>query len=182
MKTALALAATLLATTACSTLMGDREGGMDQMSSAATDMTPTAAMPFMRMAAAGDLYEIDSSRLALTKTQNAQVRQFAQTMITDHTKTTATLKAQARTAGLSPPTPMLMPMQRDDMARLRPLTGAAFDREYLSQQAAAHRMALALQQNYASSGDTPALRTAASAAVPIIQSHIDMLGRIDAAM
>ncbi len=176
----------LLATAACTNMNGS-DGAMGQMSRSsaadmAMDMTPTSAEPFVRMASAGDLYETQSSNLALTKSQNAQVRQFAQTMITDHAKTTATLMTQARAAGLTPPTPTLTPMQRDDIARLRGLSGAAFDREYLSQQGMSHRMALSLNQTYAAGGDTPALRTAATAAVPIIQSHIDMLGRITGAM
>ena len=185
MKTVFApvlLATALLATAGCAN-MGT--GSMDQGSMStdmATDMTPTAAMPFMKMAAAGDLYETRSSQLALAKSRDPAIRQFAQTMITDHAKTTATLKAQARAAGLTPPTPMLSPMQRDMVARLTPLTGAAFDREYTSQQGTSHQMALALNQTYAASGDTPALRTAANAAVPIIQNHIAMHARLPGAM
>ena len=186
MKTVFAAAA-LLATAGCAGMgmsgdQGARATDTTATGTMATDMTPTAAMPFMAMAAAGDLYEIESSRLALGKSQNADVRRFAQTMITDHTKTTATLKAQARAAGLTPPTPTLMPMQRDNIAKLRPLTGAAFDREYTMQQGASHQMALELNQGYAANGDTPALRTAASGAVPIIQNHIAMHHQLPGAM
>ena len=181
MKTAiLPLALALAATSACSS-MGGSDMAMDQ-SGRSADMTPTAAMPFMMKAAAGDLYETQSSQLALTKSQNAQVRQFAQQMITDHAKTTATLKAQARAAGMTPPTPTLSSMQRDMMAKLRPLTGAAFDREYTMQQGTSHQMALDLNQTYAAGGDTAELRTAASAAVPIIQNHIAMHHSLPGAM
>ena len=180
--------AAVLATAGCtSTGMNSMDQGAQSADAMGPDamamnMTPTAAVPFMTMAGAGDLYEMDSSRLALTKSQNADVRRFAQMMITDHMKTTATLKAQARSADLTPPTPTLSPMQRDNIARLRPLSGAAFDREYLSQQSTSHQMALGLNQNYAANGDTPALQTAANGAVPIIQSHITMLQGLNAPM
>jgi putative membrane protein len=136
-------------------------------------MTPTTRAAYVRMAAASDLYEIQSSQLAQSRTQNGGVRDFAAMMVQDHTTTTSQLMSAAQASGMSPMTPMLMPMQRDMMRRLQAAQGAAFDREYLNQQVTAHQMALALHQNYASSGDTPALRQVAATAVPIVQQHYD---------
>jgi putative membrane protein len=50
--------------------------------------------------------------------------------------------------------------------------GANFDRVWLQQQMMAHQQALALQRGYAANGDTPALRQAAAAAVPVIEGHL----------
>jgi putative membrane protein len=94
-------------------------------------------------------------------------------LVGDHTTTTQQLMVAARSAGLNPPPPMLLPMQRDMMARLRAASGADFDRVYLDQQVQAHQTALSLHQNYAQNGDVPALRTVAGTAVPIIQGHLD---------
>jgi putative membrane protein len=49
----------------------------------------------------------------------------------------------------------------------------------IDQQVTAHEMALSLHQNYASSGDTPALRKTAQAAVPIIQQHLTTAQQLD---
>jgi len=124
------------------------------------------------MASASDLFEIQSSQLALTKAQRPEVRQFAQMMIDHHTQTTAALTQAATASGMTPPPPALMPMQRQMMTELQAASTANFDQTYLRQQVPAHEMALALHQNYAARGDTPALKTTAAAAVPIVQQHL----------
>jgi putative membrane protein len=136
-------------------------------------MTPTTRDAYVRMAAASDLYEIRSSQLAQTRTQNAAIRGFAGMLIRDHMTTTSQLTAAAQAAGMPPMTPALMPMQQDMLRRLEAASGAAFDRAFANQQVQAHEMALRLHQNYASSGDTPALRQVAATAVPVIQHHLD---------
>ena len=136
------------------------------------DMTPEQALPFVRMAAASDLYEIQSSRLALQRSRNPEIRRFAQMLITHHTQTTRSVTAAARRSRITPPPPRLMPMQQQMMNELRRARGNDFDRVFMMQQVPAHEMALALHRNYASRGDRPALRQAASAAVPIVEQHL----------
>jgi putative membrane protein len=138
--------------------------------------TPTAAPAYVAMAGSSDMYEIESSRLALQRATTPAVREFAQMMIDHHTMTTQQVMQAAQAAGMTPPPPSLLPPQRAMLDELQPVTaGAAFERMYLSQQRMAHRMALALHSNYASNGDTAQLRQTASSAVPIIQQHIDRL-------
>jgi putative membrane protein len=137
------------------------------------DMAPTAAPAYVRMAAASDLFEIRSGTLARSRARSGDVRAFADMLVGDHTTTTQQLMLAARSAGLNPPPPMLMPMQRDMMARLNAASGADFDRIFLDEQVQAHQMALQLHQNYAQSGDVPALRTVAQTAVPVIQGHLE---------
>ena len=139
------------------------------------DMTPEQARPYVEMAAASDMYEIESSRMALARSQSSEVRQFAQMMIDHHTMTTQQMMQAAQATGINPPPPMLLPPQRTMLDELQPLNGAEFERMYLRQQRMAHRMALALHQTYSGSGDTPQLQQAASLAVPVVQRHIDQL-------
>jgi putative membrane protein len=156
-----------LALAACAT-----DGDMAPSASAAGDMTPNQRSAYVEMAAASDLYEIQSSQLATTKARNAEVRAFAQMLIEHHTATTQQLTAAASAAG-TPPSPALMPMQAEMIAQLQAADGAAFDRLFVRQQVQAHEMALALHGNYASNGDTATLRTVAAAAVPIIRQHLE---------
>ena len=51
--------------------------------------------------------------------------------------------------------------------------GPAFDMAFKNAQITAHQAALQLHQNYAASGDVPALRAVAGQAVPIIQMHLN---------
>jgi putative membrane protein len=133
--------------------------------------SPLAAPMYMQMAASGDLFEIQSSQLALQMSQNPAIRQFAQMLITDHTRLSNTMMATARSAGLTPPPPALLPEQQQMMDQLR-MAGANFDETYKNLQIAAHQQALTLHQNYASGGDNEALRSVAAQAVPVIQGHL----------
>ena len=133
--------------------------------------SPLYAPMYMQMAASGDLFEIQSSQLALQMSQNAAIRQFAQTLITDHTQLSNTMMAAARSAGLTPPPPALLPQHQQMLDQLR-MSGATFDATYKNLQIAAHQEALTLHQNYASGGDNAALRTVAAQAAPVIQGHL----------
>ena len=149
--------------------------GTDTAAQMPADATPTAALPYVAMAGSSDLYEIESSRLAIQRAPTPAVKQFAQMMIDHHTMTTQQVTQAAQAAGLTPPPPTLLPPHRAMVDKLQPLNDAAFERMYLQQQRVAHRMALALHQNYATDGDTPQLRQVAGTAVPIVQRHIDQL-------
>ena len=167
-----AATAVAMSLAACSTMTG---GAADDQGAMSADMTPEAAMPYVAMAGASDMYEIRSSQLHHQRGQSPQLHSFATMMIDHHTRTTAATMAAAQAAGMNPPPPMLMPMQQEMIARLEGLNGAAFDREYARQQVAAHQMALALHQNYARAGDTPSLRASAAAAVPVVRGHLDQI-------
>lgn len=145
---------------------------------AATDLTPEGRDAYVEMAAASDMFEIQSSQLALTKAQRAEVRAFAQMMIDHHTGTSQQLMAAAQAAGVAV-APQMTPAQMTMVSQLQGQGGAGFDRLYMGQQVRAHRMALALHSNYASDGDTPALRTVAAAATPIVRQHLTRAQQLD---
>ena len=154
-------------------------GGMSVSACATMDpamnMRPTAAPAFVAMAASSDMYEIESSRLALQRTQNPMLRMHAEMMIRDHTNTTTQLKAAASSAGLGVPMQML-PIHAALMDQLS--RSANFDATYRSQQLTSHRQALALHDTYARRGDNPQLRGVAAAAVPVVRGHLDHLQRM----
>jgi len=147
----------------------------------AATQTPTDANGYVTMAGASDLFEIQSSELALEKSQNADVRKFAQMMIDHHRKTTEQVTAAARAAGMTPAAPQLNSMQRDMMTQLQAASGTEFDRTYIDQQRQAHEKALELHRNYADQGDTPQLQEVARTAVPIIEQHITEARGLNAA-
>lgn len=167
-RTLIAVGAALLATTACTT---SNDATVDPATLGPMS-TPTTAMPYVMMAGSGDLFEIESSRLALERSNNDAVRQFAQMLITHHTQLTNATMAAAREAGLNPPPPSLLPHHAEMLDRLRAAPSADFDRMYREEQITAHQEALNLHRTYAESGDEAPLRTSASSAVPIIQQHL----------
>lgn len=132
----------------------------------------TSAMPYVMAAGMSDLYEINSSQIALEKSQNPDVKKFANMLIKHHQKTTmATMKA-ARRAGLTPMPPVLDTGATASINELQTAAPADFDRLYLGQQVPAHQAALDLHQSFATGGDQAALRTSAKSAVPIVRQHL----------
>jgi putative membrane protein len=137
--------------------------------------TPRDAHAYLRMANSGDLYEIQSSQLALQNSQEPSVKNLAQMIIADHTRLSAELKQAAKEAGVAVAPPMLAPHHAQMLERLRAAPAARFDALYRQQQVTAHREALNLHRNYAASGDVAALKVAASRAVPAIEMHLHQL-------
>ncbi len=134
-------------------------------------MSPLSAPGYMGMAASGDMFEIESSRIALQRSQNPAVRGFAQMMIDHHSRTTSEMMATAQRVNLPPPPPGMLPPQRDALERVR-AAGMDFDSVYKREQIMGHQMALDLHRNYAAQGDLPPFREFAGRTVPVIEEHL----------
>jgi putative membrane protein len=141
---------------------------------AAVDPTnPLFAPGYLSQAASSDQFEIQSGQLAVQASQNAAVRNFANMIIADHTRSTQMLTAAAQSAGLAAPPPGLLPPQQAMLDQLRAAgSGPSFDMAFQQVQVSAHQQALQLHQNYAAQGDNPALRTVAGQIVPVVQMHL----------
>jgi putative membrane protein len=131
-----------------------------------------ASMTYVAKAGAGDLYEIQSSQIAVRRARDPRIREFAAMLVTDHQRTTQEVLAAARASGMRPGPAMLEPAQRQMIRQLERAPAAQFDRLYIRQQIPAHQQALALHQRYARTGSAPALRRVASGAIPVVQGHL----------
>jgi putative membrane protein len=139
-----------------------------------------AAPEFVTTAALSDMYEIESSKLALQKARSDAVKTFARQMIADHTATTAKLKGLLPTAGLTVTPPTALDERRAGLiADLQKATPEDFDTLYLDQQTQAHSEALTLMQNYATAGDNAALKGFAGETAPKIEMHYQMVQKLD---
>ncbi|MEG3084422.1 DUF4142 domain-containing protein [Sphingomonas sp. PB2P12] len=130
---------------------------------------------FANMAAAGDAFEIETSKLAATNGASAAVKKFATQMIAAHEGSTAKLKGI--TAGLSPaltPDPTLSAEQQGKLADLKTKQGTAFDAAYAADQLAAHQQTLDMLKGYALTGDVPQLKAFASGLTPTVAAHLNM--------
>ena len=136
---------------------------------AAQVMTPAE---YVMAAGASDLYEITSSQVLLETTQDPKLRAFAQMMITDHTKSTADVKAAAARSRVKAMPPQLTPLQQELVTELRAEQGTARDAAYVAQQKASHGQALNVQKAYAIDGTAPALKATAATVVPVVEHHI----------
>ena len=145
------------------------------LGSTATRGDALTAPAFVRAAAASDLYEMEASRLAEQRSQNEQVKRFAQHMLRDHGKTTGELKGMLpQLQGVSAQQ-MATSLDRQHQALLEQLQGAQgaeFDRAFARQQVQSHQAAVDLFRAYAQSGDDARLKQWASQTLPSLEGHL----------
>ncbi len=133
------------------------------------------ASGFVRAAAMSDLYEMEASRLAEQRSQNAEVKRFAERMLRDHGKTTGELKGMLpQLQGVSAQqVPTSLDQQHQALVRqLQGAQGAEFDRAFARQQVQSHQAAVDLFRAYAQSGDDARLKQWASQTLPSLEEHL----------
>lgn len=135
---------------------------------AASAMT---AQAFADKQAASDMFEIEAGKLAQSMGKSQAVKDFGTMMVTEHTKSTADLKAAAGQASGVTVTPKLDAMQQSNLDALKN-AGDQFDATYKQQQVQAHEMALATLQGYAQNGDAEALKQFASKTASVVEKHL----------
>lgn len=138
--------------------------------SAATAVTDP--QQFAEKATISNMFEIESSKVALEKTTGEEAKAFAQHMIDDHTKAGEEMKAAADAQGnITLPT-ALDAEHESKVDQLKGLSGEQFDGEYLSMQLAAHEDAVALFDGYSKNGTEGELKAFAQKTLPTLQSHL----------
>jgi putative membrane protein len=95
---------------------------------------------FLAMAAQSDQNEIALSQLATTKAMSPAVKNFAKTMVKQHTMMTDSMKPFAVAWGLTPPAGPDADHQ-SEMNKLDGLSGKDFDKEYIDQMVTDHTKA-----------------------------------------
>lgn len=124
--------------------------------------------------------EIESAKLALAKSKNAQVREFAQKMLDEHSAAQAQLEALATAKGVKLPARTYL-MQKSTTAMLKVLGGKTFDREYIKHAGVkAHKNTLVLLQRVSLEAVDPEFRTLGASMRPMIQQHLKMAQQIQA--
>lgn len=147
----------------------------------AASLTPLSAadVTFIFEAAHGGAGEVEMGQLAQSQGTTPAVRDLGTRMVQDHTAANQELQSLAQSKGVQPP-------GVTDRGRqvageiLRSLSGPTFDREYIKDQIAEHRMAIALFQVEAANGEAPTLKSFAQRTLPTLQHHLDMFTRAGA--
>lgn len=122
-------------------------------------------------------YDIQAAQIALQRSTNPDVRNFAQTMIDQHTQGLAQIGAAMQSINMNPPPVQL---SSDLQARLNALSAAPnFDAAYMQDMVSGHQDALALAQSCAANGGPP-IAAVAGGMVPVIQNHLSMAQAISA--
>jgi putative membrane protein len=146
---------------------------MDQMNNTQQGQTGMMDKAFVTKALQGGLAEVQLGQLTLQKSQNEQVKAFAQKMIDDHTRLGEQMKPVAQQIGVQVPT-QLSKKDRQIIAKLQGLSGSAYDQAYVKDMVKDHKQDLSEFQAEASNGQDPAVKDAASQGSKVITLHLQM--------
>ncbi|MGI4843796.1 MAG: DUF4142 domain-containing protein [Janthinobacterium lividum] len=122
--------------------------------------------------AIANMAEVETGKLALSKSQNAEVKTFAQQMIDDHGKALSELQTLAQTKGVTLPTE-LDAKHKSMAAKLEKLSGDAFDKEYMKMAGLKdHKDTHAKLQKISKSAKDPDVKAAAEKTIPTVEQHL----------
>jgi putative membrane protein len=130
--------------------------------------TPTPDA-FVKKAAMAGMTEVELAKLALDKSQDANVRGFAQRMVSDHGKANMELTAIAKRKSLEVPKSLDSEHQKK-VQELAGKSGTEFDASYAQHMAMDHDKAAALFEG-ASKGNDAELASFAQKTLPTIKEH-----------
>ena len=123
--------------------------------------------------AMSNLAEIEAARMAQSKSQSEQVKNFAQQMIDDHTKALSEVQQLAQAKGVVLPTELDRTHKRK-AERMAALSGEEFDRVYMEQAGVAdHKRTHGLLRQAQARAKDPDLKALAARTQPIVDQHLN---------
>jgi putative membrane protein len=147
---------------------GAQGAGAPSSELAATDKS------FIRDAALADLEAEELGRLAAAKASSPEVKAFGQKLADDHKQAYDSLKQAASSVHQEPPS-RPSSHAKSDVARLEKLSGADFDREFLSLVVKQHQKDLSVFERESKRATAPAgLKSLASSTLQGLQDHLKM--------
>jgi len=136
---------------------------------------------FATKAANGGMAEVEFAKVALTKTSNAQIKDFANMMVKDHSMANDTLMAIAKMKNITLPT-MCDSATMKKMDDVGKKNGTDFDKAYVDAMIDGHKKTLTLMQDEAKNGTDPQLKAFAAKVAPTVQMHLDAINKIHDSM
>ncbi|PQZ83749.1 MULTISPECIES: DUF4142 domain-containing protein [Pseudomonas] len=126
---------------------------------------------FVDEAAQGGITEVAIGKLALEKSASADVKAFAQHMVTDHTKANEELVALAKKLDIEVPDDAdLTDKAKKAILEIRE---ESFDKSYANNQVAAHEKTVELFEKEAASSDNTELKAFATKTLPTLKAHLE---------
>ncbi len=129
---------------------------------------------FVVRAADGNMAEVMTSRMALKKASNGEVKQVAQRMIQEHGQAQNDLMQLAQGKGVALP-PTVGPTHQVVGMALGKASGGQFDQMYMGAQVEDHENTIALFQQEIASGQDPDVKAYAAKYLPNIVGHTAMI-------
>ena len=128
---------------------------------------------FVSKTGMGGLAEVQMGQLALSKAVSADVKAFAQRMVTDHSKANEELSQLATAKGVALPTE-LEGAAEEAMEHLNSLSGADFDKAYMKHMVEDHQKAVADFEKASTTAQDSDLKGWAGKILPTLKEHLQL--------
>lgn len=185
------MAISALAFQACNGGNKDAKESADSLNSAKDTTSNVAATggiaveeadaKFTTQAAVGGMAEVELGKMALEKSSNPQVKEFATMMVKDHGMANTELMAIAKQKNITLPS-TVDDEHKKKMDDLSKKTGVDFDKAYVSAMVDGHKSTLKLMEDESKDGKDADLKSFATKTAPIVQSHLVMINKINDSM
>jgi putative membrane protein len=129
--------------------------------------------------------DIDAGKLAKSKAQSPEVKEFAQRMITDHGAVNKSATELVQKLHVTPePSATSASLKQggdENLAKLKTLSGAAFDKAYIDHEVAYHEAVLsALDKTLIPDAQNAELKALLVKVRPAFEAHLDMAKELQA--
>ena len=148
-----------------------------QQGAAGTTMGPAADKMFVKKALEGSMAEVQMGQLALQKSNDDQVKQFAQKMVDDHGKMIDQMKPAAEQMGVKVPDGPGKSATKT-MDKMKGLSGDAFDQAYIKDMVKDHKQDDKEFKAEAQSTQNPQLKQMVMQGDQVIEGHLQMIQQI----
>jgi putative membrane protein len=139
----------------------------------AAEASPMTDQQFVDFAAQTDMVEANLGQLTQTAASSQAVKDYAQMLVTDHTKDFNQLYDVAHQANLTRPEAIDAEHDKMMIDPFQKLKGAAFDHRYVQEMIAGHTKAIAIYKKEAGDAQNPAVKSYAEQALPVLEKHLD---------
>jgi putative membrane protein len=147
------------------------------ISNAVSSMTTDSPDDFMKEAAQGGMAEVELGKLAAQKAADPEVKKFGQMMVTDHGKANTELKTLAGKKNITLPADL--GSHQSTLDRLKGLSGADFDKAYVSAMLDDHEADVKAFQSQADNSADADVKAFAAKTVPVLKKHLESIQKID---
>ena len=134
---------------------------------------------FFRKAAISGMFEVQAAELATSKSSDGRVRDFAETMIADHSKANEELKSLAADKGVELPTSLDAEHQDKLMLLRERAEGERFTETYTEMMEDAHDDAVANLRTSSSWASFEASSNSATETLATLRQHESMADELD---
>jgi len=136
---------------------------------------------FIEKAAMDGMAEVELGRIAASRAQNDQVRQFGQRMVTDNSKANDELKQLTSSKGIDLPSSVDR-KHRKELDEMQKKDASKFDHEYMEQMVKEHKKDVSEFEKQSKKAKDSDVQGFASKTLPTLKEHLALAQQVESAV